>query len=341
METCVVNVPYRCMCCGIAAGPEVIFHSKDKSLAGDIVRCPGCKLTYVNPLPSETVIARSYVGLYEELSAQFDEQKMRWARTSMKGYIRELESLGQWPKRSFLDVGGGLGYYARAAQEESLSSTLIDWDPVSVTFAKKLGVSDAYQMSIEEFASTVKGRKYDLIFLRHVIEHCKSPESLIMTINSLLSEDGVLVVETPNNAGIEVFFKLATCRYFVDFYKKLYKGVSWFSVIYKKPYAVRPPKHLFAFRVENLEMLLGKHGLVSIKSLNYMMGDEIYWPNVQDSSLKDIFFHFRRRYYARFVQSGLDFCLRLTRQILHKHGNSSGICIYAVKSNRIAQRQRV
>ena len=325
---------YHCICCETSSEPKVVLRSKDRNKTGDIVRCPSCKLVFVTPMPDDTTISNCYVGLYSERSLpdKIDE-KVDWARNSIKGYIKELESLGRWPKRDFLNLGGGLGYYSKAAQAEGLNSTLVDWDPVSIAFAKgNLGVRKTFCASIEEFATDFKSRKYDLILLRHVIEHCKTPESRIKIVRSLLSDDGILIIETPNNRGLEVFFKPQIARSFFAYYQKHYEQVSYFSLIRKQPYAIRPPRHLFAFRIENLEMLLKQNGLFPIKRLNCMLGDKIYWPNAKNHTLTDVFRSLFQRKLKRFVHAGLDFGLHPMRLALHRVGKSSGICIYAVKS---------
>jgi 2-polyprenyl-3-methyl-5-hydroxy-6-metoxy-1,4-benzoquinol methylase len=329
-----VKDQYHCICCGTSSEPKVILRSKDRNEAGDIVRCPNCNLVFVSPMPHDTIISNSYVGLYSERNPPdiIDKNRVNWTRNSIKGYIRELHSLGHWPKKDFLDLGGGLGYYSEAAQAEGLNPTLVDLDPVSIAFAKeKLGLNRAFCSSIEEFAADSKSRKYDLVFLRHVIEHHKAPKSLIEAVKSLLSDDGVLIIETPNNRGIEIFFKPSTARFFLGFYRKYYKQISYFSLIRNQPYAIRPPRHLFAFRIKNLEMLLKKNDLFPIKSLDYMLGDKIYWPNIKNHTLRDIFRSLFQCKLKSFVHASLDSSLHPMRLILHRVGRSSGICVYALK----------
>jgi hypothetical protein len=70
--------------------------------------------------------------------------------------------------------GGGLGYYSRAFANSGLLVTYKDMDPISIEFTRfhnqKAGI-EIIPMSIEDFCGKTN-KKYDVIFFRHVIEHC-------------------------------------------------------------------------------------------------------------------------------------------------------------------------
>lgn len=323
-----------CVSCKSQSVPRIVLHSKNIKRNGDIVRCPECKLTFIHPMPADEVIAEYYEGLYEELAAEFDPQKMKWANRSIRGYIEQLDHLGQWPKKSFLDLGGGLGYYSKAAHDKGLDVTLVDLDPISIAFARnKLGLRNVHLKAVDAFALLNDGVKYDLIFMRHVIEHYKKPDETLATVYSLLSDDGAIIIETDNNEGIEIFFKPAPLLFYYKLYNEYYQGQSLFSLIRKRPLALDPPRHLYGFRIENLHRLMIRKGFRPIKSFTYGLGDRIYWPNLPHSTISDIGIDIGRMDFKRAMGNILDYCLIPFRKLLNKMGMSSGICIYATKGN--------
>ena len=79
--------------------------------------------------------------------------------------------------------------------------------------------------------------KYNLIFLRHVLEHTHDPVSLIKYLGELLTDSGVLYVEVPNlDSGCAKVF-----------------GRSW------KCYYV--PRHILHFTTKSLASVIHEAGL--------------------------------------------------------------------------------
>ncbi|NVM20694.1 MAG: class I SAM-dependent methyltransferase [Desulfobacterales bacterium] len=297
-----------------------------------IKRCPSCKITFADPQPSDREINDYYNGMYSELASDFSEQKMQWARGSLSAYLEVISRYGFAERRHFLDLGGGLGYCSKAAEERGLSVTLVEQDPVSAGFAKSvLGLRDVREQSIDDFCFESKGGKYDLIFLRHVIEHTRYPAKLIECISTLLKTRGVLVVETDNNAGIELLFRLGTARFYLRLYDSSYSPSSFLSLLIRRPFAVDPPRHLFGFRMSNLSRLLESHSLTPFKKVHYRLGHSIYWPNLPLPEVKSIATELLHFNWLKVIAYATDYCLSPLRLVLQVLGLSSGICIYAAK----------
>ncbi len=322
-----------CKVCQKEINPRLLL--KNKGDFGDIYRCPKCEITFVSPQPSEEVLNEYYNGMYSDLTVSFDKKKMKWAQHSIRGYLKVLKKLNVKPKAeiTFLDLGGGLGYYTKAAAENNLHSILVEKDPVSVQFAKQhLKLENIIEKDLTEFFNS-NDEQYDIVFFRHVIEHVKDPTSIIHGISNLLKTNGILIIETDNNAGIEILIKEGVRKFYLDLYKKSFKNVSYIKLLTKRPFAVDPPRHLFGFRMRNLSMLLKSQNISPKEKIHYRLGHPIYWPNIPSTNPKQVIKSFLKLNLRAGFRLTISYLNLLFRKSLQLVGLSSGICIYAQKQS--------
>jgi len=277
------------------------------------------------------MIASYYNGMYRSLAQEYDDQKMRWARRSAKGYLAVLAKHGHHDKKHLLDLGGGLGYYTKAFEEMGLATTLVEQDPVSVRFARDvLNIKHIVESNTDDFFENNR-EKYELVFLRHVIEHVTSPAKLISSIAHLVADKGILIIETDNNAGVELLFRPETARFYLHLYKQSFSPSSFYKLLTLRPFAVDPPRHLFGFRISNLSQLLEKNSLLPFQSVCYRLGHPVYWPNLPHPNLRTISSDvFNLRLKSAFFNI-IDLGLLPVRLLLEYKNLASGIAIYAEK----------
>ncbi len=318
-----------CHICSKEIQPKLLLQSKESGF--DVYRCPECEITFVDPQPDVQTLNDFYNGMYSDLAAAYDEQKMQWARDSMQGYLKQIKRLGIGEKNNFIDLGGGLGYYSKAAVENGLNVTLVESDPVSVKFAaEKLGLENIIKQNLYDFLSQ-DNKLYDFVFLRQVIEHVTDPDKLINGISKLIAPGGILVIETDNNAGVELLISPKSAPFYYRLYKTGFRDVSYFGLLAKRPLAADPPRHLFAFRMSNMALMLENNGLKPLKKIHYRLGDPVYWPNLKTAGIGQVFGYLFSLRIKSLVVSLADYVIFPFRLILRSLGMSSGICIYAVK----------
>ena len=320
----------KCYVCNETITPLLIM--KNLRNDWDIKRCPACDLTFVDPQPDSATISAYYNGMYYELTDTYDATKMASIRVAIHRYVASLKKYTKVHGHpTLLDVGGGLGYYAKGFSEAGFAVTFLEQDPVSVNFARTvLKLPHIIEMSADQFFKN-NTTKFDLIFLRHVIEHAPNPGLLIQQVENCLHEGGILVIEPDNNAGIEILFRPGTAKFYLALYKKSFAPSSFFSLLARRPFAVDPPRHLFGFRISNLSMLLKRNSLFPLESTCYRLGHPVYWANMPLPKMRDMALNLRHGRFSKVIASIADVVLTPFRRCLEYFGLASGICIYAVK----------
>jgi len=105
--------------------------------------------------------------------------------------------------KSYLEVGAGHGFYLSKALEildEKTKFTVVDISETSLELAGHF-VNDArVEYNLRDVFDFNNEEKYDFITLGEVLEHVEDPKGLLLKLNDLLSDNGVLFFTTPTNA---------------------------------------------------------------------------------------------------------------------------------------------
>jgi 2-polyprenyl-3-methyl-5-hydroxy-6-metoxy-1,4-benzoquinol methylase len=210
------------------------------------VRCAGCSLVALRPLPSPAEHERhteaSYAhGAYAVFAAA---DTIRTAiATHRFGIVRRLASAGPW-----LDVGCSSGAFVAVAAEAGIDVEGLERSPAAVARARSRGLR-VHQGTIERF---VPIQRYAAITAFDLIEHLGDPVAFVRQAARWLAPDGILAVTVPN----------------IDSLTARLMGRHWFY------YA--PPEHVHYFRPATLRHLLETGGL----------RDVIVQPTVKPLSLE-------------------------------------------------------
>jgi len=105
--------------------------------------------------------------------------------------------------KSYLEVGVGHGFYLSKALEMLNGETVftaVDISQTSIDLAKRFIGESRITYNLEDVFNFDKQQKYDFITLGEVLEHVEEPVKLLLKLNDLLAENGVLFFTTPTNA---------------------------------------------------------------------------------------------------------------------------------------------
>ena len=167
-------------------------------------KCENCNLLYLDPRPHLDEINTIYPSYYyssnyEEINfiARFGKQFLDNLKfKSFLSFLRKDEF-------KYLDIGCGNGRYLEVVhkkfKQKKVNCFGLEFENNKLKELKKEG----YQIFFDSIDDFVTDNKFDLITMFHVIEHVANPSEQIKKIYDCLSDEGVLVIETPNHQSID------------------------------------------------------------------------------------------------------------------------------------------
>lgn len=135
------------------------------------------------------------VGSEKALDSDFtdiDSQGKRRQWTSQYKYCKPYIK----NKKSFLDIGAGSGQTMVWFEELGFDVVGIEPDARNVErINKKMQQGKCFSGFVESF---VHDKKYDIIWISHVLEHLINPVEFLKKIKDNLNKDGIVFIEVPN-----------------------------------------------------------------------------------------------------------------------------------------------
>jgi 2-polyprenyl-3-methyl-5-hydroxy-6-metoxy-1,4-benzoquinol methylase len=135
----------------------------------------------------------------------------------------------------FLEIGCGEGFVLRSAVDKGWEVAGVDYQlaPVRAFNPDMISRVDAVDPTVYLNDLVASGIKKDILVLQNVLEHVLDPEGLLHALRKILSDDGCLLIQVPND--FSELQELAGKQGRVD-------RDYWFS----------PPQHLNYFNEKNL-----------------------------------------------------------------------------------------
>lgn len=229
------------------------------------LRCSSCDLVFLDPLPNTDDYAQMYSPKYIENKVDVvihndQTEKLHGLRFS---YSENYNLITKFSSKNaqVLDYGCGNGNFISNAIHYGIQTDGIEYSRETVSkIQSELKASKIY--AYDEFSNNEIEKKYDVIRLSNVLEHLYNPVQEIDKLKSILTEDGVFLVEGPLEDNFSISLLL----------KKIY-----FFVIKKiKPNRIvnSPPFHIF---LSNYSSQLKMLEAANLKT-EYIKVTENSWP---------------------------------------------------------------
>jgi SAM-dependent methyltransferase len=175
----------------------------------------------------------SYSSRYDEIERKYIFNKIRQKFFEASKFLKLGEDAGR-----LLELGSGEGFTLKFFLEKG-------WDVLGMDFSaygcevhnpeclEKMTIGDIFA----NLSQLMSGdNKWDLIWLDNILEHVLEPEKMLADVHSIMADNGVLVIEVPNDFSTIQSFLLEN------------KYVS-------REYWVSIPDHLSYFNFEGLQNL--------------------------------------------------------------------------------------
>ena len=249
------------------SGRDLMFDHHERF---DYYICNSCSVIFQHPIPDLERIETFYPESYSVFSPEHRQRNIGKLRLALlqkfhgykhlnvnfsyrilaifAGLFRKLNTPHWDGGGKMLDVGCGNGRFM-------VSMKLLGWDVQGVELSEN-GVRSCQMSNLvvhhgDLFSAKFPEAFFDLVTVRHVIEHVPYPSRFMAELGRILRPGGRLVVETPNSEAL---------------------GRRWFDTRW---YANDVPRHLFLFSLENLKKLANRHGL-SLSDITWSTTPKIF-----------------------------------------------------------------
>ena len=195
MKNIILSEPFNgfsCSSCGCKSiRGEWSYKGGDREIS--VLWCKNCDLGRLNPFPT------------------IEELKQLYSRKPIYGLNYRNESHGGFPIRvkrlselisqrgRLLDIGSGLGYFLKIAQDDGWEVEGVEPRSEAVKYCYENFGIKAHEGFLENFES--KPGIYDVITLWDVLEHVSDHIRFIERSIDLLAPGGILVLAIPNASG--------------------------------------------------------------------------------------------------------------------------------------------
>lgn len=205
-----------CLVCGGPTTPWLTvpgdWRRPDSPRTYSLRRCPGCGFGQVDPRPDAHAIATFYElesyythGGPSGASSGTSRSLLDRARVKLAWHgDRGIDLTGTWfrdrvdPRARTCDLGCGDGGLIAQLAAAGHDVTGVEPDARAREVAAGKGLR-VFAGTAEELPSEVADERFDCVIMSHVLEHTLDPRLAVGNAARLLTGDGLLVIETPNN----------------------------------------------------------------------------------------------------------------------------------------------
>ncbi len=163
--------------------------------------------------------------------------------------IHCVRKYGGSGRLKLLDIACGTGWTTSVWQKENFDVIGLESSIVRSSICRQRYNLEIFTGFIEEFTPE---EKFDVVTMRHILEHIENPVAVLEKVKSFLKENGILLITLPNinSIGRYVFQE------------------NWEWVL---------PWHLHFYYPKTLDALIERMGLVKLKI--YQMPSPLWYPN--------------------------------------------------------------
>ncbi len=243
--------------CDLCGSPAHSLKYRFRDL--DVVTCGECGLVFIllhdTELDPQEVYSPDYFSDRGEYFLNVSEKDVGEVTGGhMDSFRQGLELLKRYKSGgTLLDLGCAVGVFLAMAERGGWEVTGVDISEYAVSQARKRcrGEVIAGDLASLRFPDA----SFDVITMWDVVEHFKSPSDMIREAHRILKDDGIILMDTPNEESLirKMAFKI---------YRLLGGRIAYPA---KKLYHLY---HLFYFSEQTLTSLLDKCGFEAIEVIH-------------------------------------------------------------------------
>ncbi len=193
-----------CYLCGSKNYKERAGKVRDNNCL-KVLECSFCGLVFLSSF------SHYNENFYENSNMHESDYNINeWLKKTERDDVRRFKFLEQKiENKNILDFGCGNGGFILKAKKKASFCAAVELETRAKEFLEKQDIK--ITSSIEKMESG----KFDLITLFHVLEHLPNPISVLKNISGKLSENGEIIIESPNSN--DALLSLYHSKYFSEF----------------------------------------------------------------------------------------------------------------------------
>ena len=225
-------------------------------------KCLSCGLVQVVPMPSAKEIGELYHEDFDHFTPYIEQLAVHHAYFKQKveeiGWKIKAMPAGRQDLRfkkktniivnptsylsnlTLLDIGCAMGVTLDEAKKKGMKVVGIDLSADAVTYCRKKGFT-CYNGTVQSLGAKLKPGSFAVVTAFQVVEHERDPLTMMKQVRTLLVDDGLVVLATPNYGG---------------FWRRV-MGRKWFGFAH--------PEHVVLFDHDTMRQLLEKAGFRDIE----------------------------------------------------------------------------
>lgn len=254
-KTTLIRNNIQCNLCNGNKGKSIYTYSyNDRN--SEILKCYDCGHLYLYPIPlielderkMETVSSAEFYG--NKLLKTIHEKVV------IKREIRNAKKFLKSNNPTLLDIGCGTGWTTEIWRNNGFNVTGLEPSSARSNIASGTYNINIVNQYLENFQTDTK---FDVIIMRHLLEHIEDPSAMLKKIQSFLKPEGLLIIIIPN----------------IDSIGRYIFGENWEWIL---------PWHLHFYTPRTLTMLVEKMGYKKMKC--YQMPSPLWYPKSLGRLLK-------------------------------------------------------
>lgn len=216
---------------------EILCWTRDRKLETTkdrfaIIQCKSCGIAQTCPRLTPDQLTRSYPDVYYPAKEPPKRYYKRYIERFQKDKVKKLKRVV--PSGKVLDVGCGVGYFLKVANDAGYRATGIEFSEVAVDVGKKRLNLNIHLGDFLTYPFDENG--FDVVTLWHSFEHLHQPRLVLQKIHTILGPCGFLVIAAPNLSSLQA---------------RIFRG-RW--------YHLDAPRHFFHYSPLSLARLVQEHG---------------------------------------------------------------------------------
>ena len=231
----------------------------------EILICDDCSFSYIktNNAKSDEVFSKSEKNFYDRSIIRDMERSELFAKKIAKKRINVYKKILKKKPSSILEIGCGSAAISDGFLDNSVNYTGIEFDLNMYKFA----ISKSRNVVYGNFLTTNFKQKFDVLFASQVVEHIDEPNIFFNKCNEVLSKDGILHIDVPNDNSM------------ISYIRKIYSNKNYYG-------AIRPPYHMRAYTSKSLKKLFLNNNFYNIKTFSKFNLDRTYGQIVETIPFK-------------------------------------------------------